>query len=147
MNCFIIIITVAKCAHVILYSFLGPLSVLERQLTSCFLQAAEERPGMPFKLNYRYINPAWNLISTNALSRTDISSLMKVILNKNNLKKNTIDVFFIFFDFCSWIAEVVFFFFLFTCVSLSLQQPFYFHKEHKLMGEKKKNVLILKTDV
>lgn len=57
MNCFIIIIiTVAKCAHAILYSFLGHLSVLEQQLTSCVLQAAEERPGMPFKLNY--INPA-----------------------------------------------------------------------------------------
>lgn len=57
MNHFIIIvITVAKCALFILYSFLvGPVLVLEQQLTSCFRQAAEERPQMP---SLNCINPA-----------------------------------------------------------------------------------------
>lgn len=54
-------------------------------------------------------------------------------------------MFFIFFDFCSWIVEGLFFYFFYVCISLSQQQPFYFHKEHKLMGEERKKRTDLKN--
>lgn len=45
--------------------------------------------------------------------------------------------------FAAGLMRLGLFFSFYVCISLSWQQPFYFYKEHKLMGEeKKKNVLI-----
>lgn len=99
----------------------------------------ENRNAFKIKL---CINPAWNRISSDALSRTDISCLMTVISNKNTL----VDVFLTFLWFLQlncWGFFFVFFLLL-TCVSLSQQQPFYFHKNTNEWGGRKKKP---RTDV
>lgn len=47
--------------------------------------------------------------------------------------------------FAAGLMRLGLFFSFYVCISLSRQQPFYFYKEHKLMGEEKKKSTDLKN--